>query len=245
MPGFSSYGAGVGNYGANLFQAPDTTQREVMGSVIQAADPVWGGAEFIYAKAAGAIRAAGAVQLVASWDTALGGMRLDATELANATNSARTVAVALAPMAAGTYGYFAIQGTLPVNSVSSVAAGSSMGSGNTGQLYSNTAGKQILNAVCSVPATQTVAKNNCTAANASTVLQVPNSDGWFVGAFLSGTGITAGTTVAGIDASGRFVTLSTATNAAVNGTVTATYNNGSVFYNVVTFNRPFAQGAIT
>ena len=76
-------------------------------------------------------------------------------------------------------------------------------------------------------------------------LQVPNSDGWFVGAYLSGTGIAAATTVSSIDPSGRFVTLSVVTTAAVSGSVTATYNNATIFYNVAHLNRPFAQGAIT
>ena len=57
--------------------------------------------------------------------------------------------------------------------------------------------------------------------------------------------IAAGTTVSSIDPSGRFVTLSAVTTAAVAGTVTATYNNATVFYNVAHINRPFAQGAIT
>jgi glycerol uptake facilitator-like aquaporin len=62
---------------------------------------------------------------------------------------------------------------------------------------------------------------------------------------LSGTGIAAGTTITDIDPSGTQVTLSAVTTAAVNGTVTATYNNGTIFYNVAHINNPIAQGAIT
>ncbi len=53
------------------------------------------------------------------------------------------------------------------------------------------------------------------------------------------------TRVTDIDPSGTLVTLSVATTAAVNGTVTGTYNNATIFYNVAHLNRPFAQGAIT
>jgi hypothetical protein len=44
---------------------------------------------------------------------------------------------------------------------------------------------------------------------------------------------------------GPEVTASVANSADIAGTVTLTYNNGTIFYNVVHFNRPFAQGAIT
>jgi hypothetical protein len=79
----------------------------------------------------------------------------------------------------------------------------------------------------------------------STKLQIPSADGWFIGAYLSGTGIAALTTVVDIDPSGTQVTLSVATTAIINGTVTATYNNATVFYNVAHINRALAQGPIT
>lgn len=245
MPGFAAYGAGVGNYGLNLSQTPDTVQREILGTIITAADPVWGGVEFIYARASASIRAQGLCSLQATWDAALSTWRLDATEVANTANQGRNLAVAGAPMTAGQFGWFAISGTVPVNCSASVAAGATFGIAAAGQGGANSAGKQVLNAVISAPATTTFVKTNCTAAAGSPLLQVPNSDGWFVGAYLSGTGIAAGTTVAAIDPTGRFITLSAVTTAAVNGSVTATYNNGTVFYNVATLSRPFAQGAIT
>jgi hypothetical protein len=90
-----------------------------------------------------------------------------------------------------------------------------------------------------------VAKTNCTALSGSTELRVTNSDGWFIGLYLSGTGITTGSTVADISPDGKIVTLSAATSAAVNGTVTGTYNNSTVYYNLVMMNRPFLQGQIS
>ena len=245
MPGYSSYGAGVGNYGMNLSQVPDTTQREAFGSIIQAADPVWGGVELVYARAAGSIRTYGLVTLQSVWDSTLNTFRLDATEVTNTANLGRALAVAQFAMTAGQFGWFFTAGTVPVNCNASVAAGTTFGIAATGQGGANTAGKQVLSGVISIAASQTIVKTNCFAAGGSTVLQVTNSDAWFVGAYLSGTGIAGGTIVAAIDPSGRFVTLSAATTAAVTGSVTATYNNGTVYYNVAYLNRPSAQGAIT
>lgn len=245
MPGFASYGAGVANYGLNAAQTPDTTQREVLGTIITACDPVWGGVEMIYARASASIRAFGIVTLQSTWDATLGGFRVDATEVTNTANLGRNLAVAMAAMTVGQFGWFAISGNVPVNCNASVAAGTTFGIAAAGQGGANTAGKQILSAVISVAASQTQAKANCSAANGSTLLQVTNSDGWFVGAYLSGIGIAAGTTVSAIDPSGRFVTLSAATTAIVTGTVTATYNNATIYYNIATLSRPFAQGAIT
>ena len=105
-------------------------------------------------------------------------------------------------------------------------------------------GKQVLNARIVVASTQTVAKANSFANSGSTRLRVSSADGWFAGAYLSGTGIAASCTVSDIDPSGTIVTLSAATTAAVAGTVTATYNNATVYYNVAHVNRPFAQGQI-
>jgi hypothetical protein len=76
-------------------------------------------------------------------------------------------------------------------------------------------------------------------------LQVSGDAGWFIGAYLSGTGVAAGATITDIDPSGTQVTMSAVATAAINGTVTATYNNGTIFYNVVKINNPIAQGAIT
>lgn len=245
MPGFASYGAGVGNYGVNFFQAPDTTQREGLGSIVTAVDAVWGGIEVIYARASASIRQAGLCTLQATWDTTLNTWRVDAAEVANTANLGRNLCVSLAAMTAGQFGWFAISGNVPVNSNASVAAGTTFGIAAAGQAGANTAGKQVLNAVISAAASTTFAKANCSAPSGSLFLQVPNSDGWFPGVYLSGTGIAAGTTVVAIDPANRTITLSAATTAAVTGTVTATYNNGTVFYNVAQLSRPFAQGAIT
>lgn len=223
----------------------DTTHRLPPGQLLTMADNWWGAAEFIYARAAGAIRAFGLCVVTPVFDSTLGSYRYDVTEVPNTANLGRMLAVAPCALSSGQYTWFQISGLTPVNCSASVAADTTFGIAAAGQGGANGAGKQVLNARIAAAATTTVVKAGCTAPLGSNTLQVPNSDGWFVGAYLSGTGIAAGTTVSSIDPSGRFVTLSAATTAAVAGTVTATYNNATVFYNVAHLNRPFAQGAIT
>ena len=223
----------------------DTTPRVQPGNFLTAVDNWWGTGEFIYARANGTIRAFGLCVLTPVFDSTLNSWRYDATEVPNTANLGRMLAVATLAMTAGQYAWFQISGITPVNCQASVAADTTFGIAAAGQGGANTAGKQVLNARILAAGATTVVKANCTAQKGLTVLQVSDSDGWFVGAYLSGTGIAAGTTVSSIDPSGRFVTLSAATTAAVAGSVTATYNNGTVFYNVAHLNRPFAQGAIT
>lgn len=221
------------------------------GQFITAVDPWWGAGEFVYAYAAGTIRAFGlcvltpSFQTVAAANTVANQYRYDATEVANTANQGRPLAVAMEALVAGQLGWFCLTGLVPVNSTSAVAAAAAIGIVAAGQAGALAAGKQILNADCLGLSATTVVKANCTAGIGSTQLQVPSSDGWFPGVFLSGTGIAALTTVVSIDSSGRFVTLSVATTAAVAGSVTATYNNATIFYNILRLNRAFAQGAIT
>lgn len=225
------------------YNLPDTTSRMLPGMIVSAVDPFWGGGEFMYVKANGSIRQYGLVVLTQTIVSSQ--VVYNATEVPNTANLGRTLAVAMVPASSGQFLWVCIGGVVPVNCQAAVAADTTFGIAAAGQGGANSAGKQILNARVVIASTTTVAKAGCTAASGSTKLLVPNADGWFAGAFLSGTGIAAATTVSDIDPSGTVVTLSTATTAAVAGTVTATYNNATIYYNVAHINRPFAQGAIT
>lgn len=242
---FAVIDAIVGNSPINLTMLPDTAEKVPTGTIVTANDNYWGCGEFIYARATASIRMGGVVTIAPVWDSTAGRFRTDATEIANTANLGTNVAVALAPFTVGQFGWFMITGICPVNSNASVAVGAVAGIAATGQAGANSAGKQLLNTKGVATSATTVAKANCQAPQGSLRLLTPNAEGWFIGAYLSGTGIAAGTTVVQIDADGRTVTLSAATTAAVTGTVTATYNNGTVHYNVMHLNRPFAQGAIT
>lgn len=226
-------------------QAVQSTPAHQPGLIVPGTSNYWGPGEFIYARANGSIRAFGLCVVTPSFDSTNRRWNYDVTEVPNTANLGRMLAVSMAVMASGDYGWFQIAGLTPVNCSANVAADTTFGIAAAGQGGANSAGKQVLNARVAAPGTTTVAKSNCTAANASKLLQVPNSDGWFVGAYLSGTGVGAACVVSSIDPSGRFVTMSVDSTAAINGTVTATYNNATVHFNVAHLNRPFAQGAIT
>lgn len=242
MP-YSSVIPFVGTPQVAMFGLPDTTSRAQQGIVVPFVDNYWGGAEMIYAQANGTIRM-GAVCV--DIPVVSGGKYLfQMTEAPNTAIMGRPCYIAMTPMTVGQYGWFALGGLVPVLSNATVAADTTFSLVAAGQAGALTAGKQLVNARVAVPATQTVAKTGCTANSGSTKLSIPSADGWFIGAYLSGTGIAALTIVTDIDPSGTQVTLSVATTAAVNGTVTATYNNATIFYNVAHINRPFLQGAIT
>jgi hypothetical protein len=223
----------------------DTTPRLQAGNFVTATDPWWGTGELIYARASATIATLGLCTFTPVFDSTLNSWRFDAAPVPNTANLGKSLAVSLNALASGQYGWFVISGIVPVSCNASVAADTAWGIVAAGQGGALAAGKQVLNSRVLAPATTTVVKANCQANSGSTQLLVPSSDGWFIGAYLSGTGIAAGTTVAAISPDGRTVTLSAATTALVSGSVTATYNNATIFYNVVQLNRSFAQGAIT
>lgn len=233
----------VGNQQIAFYGLPDTTERHPPGLTLTVEDSYWGSAEVIYVYANGAIRQGALVILNPT--RVSGRWRWNATEVTNTANLGRPVYVAMTSMSVGQFGWVANMGIVPVNCNASVNSDNPFGIAATGQGGALTAGKQILNARVIGAAGMVIPKAGCVANAGSNRLQVPSSDGWFVGVFLSGTGIAAGTTVAEIDPSGTIVTLSSPTTGLVNDVVTATYNNGTVFYNVVHIDRPLAQGAIT
>jgi len=235
MPGYTPQYPLLGSTGENFFFAPDTTQRQALGSIIGAVDPFWGGGEFIYLKANGTIAQGNLVQ----WDAAPGGPL--ATALANTANVGRPTAVAMAAMVTGNFGWFQIGGYAAVSATASVAAGTTFGITGAGTVGANTAGKQILNAVSAQASATTVVKANTQLVSGSVKGYATNTDGWFVGVALSGTGVQGGATLATLDPDGRTFTMSATASATGSVSVTATYTG----FIIAAINRPFVQGAIT
>lgn len=232
----------IGSAPVGNFFVPDTEQRHKLGSIITFNDPYFGGGEAIYLSmpASTALR----VGQVLAYDTVAS---FAATSVANTANLGKPLAFlmnAVASNASVQYAWGVISGQFPVYSSASIAANTALGIVAAGQAGANSAGKQILNARVTLPATTTVVKANTVTQNGSPVLKVQNTDGWFVGVSVSGTGITT-SLIIGIDPDNRTVTL--ASNATATGAVSATgtYNDATSFFNVVTCDRPFAQGAIT
>jgi len=203
-----------------------------LGQRVDAFDPYFGAGEFVYGRAGAALN----MGQVCVMDSAF-----VATAVGNTANLGRQLYIAAAPMAQDAYGWFNMSGTYPWNSTASVAAGTTVGITAAGQVGANTAGKQILGAVSVRPATTTVVKANSVTMTGWNVVQLPDTDGLFVGQTASGTGIPGATTVSSIDYAKSQVTLSN--NATANGTVSVTFTNTG--FNTVGSNRPIAQGAIT
>jgi hypothetical protein len=218
------------------------------GFLVPAEDRVWGPGEFVFARANGAIRQYGLCVMTPVWDAANLCYTVNMTEAPNTANLGRPVFVAQAAgaMAAGQYGWFMSSGITPVNCAASVAADTAWGIGGAGQGGAVSAGKSILNSRIVTAATQTVIKAALRGAIGDTKIEVANTDGWFVGGYLSGAGVAAGATITSIDPLGKYVNASAVHTGALDGVnVTVTYNNAAIFYNVAVLNRAGAQGPIT
>lgn len=229
----------------NAFNA-DTTALYPLGYQAQAFDDFFGPVELIYGKAGGAIRQYGLCVCLPVLNSTTKQWDITFTEVPNTANLGRALYVSAGDLANGEYGWFIQAGLTPVNCQASVAADTTFGIAAAGQGGANSAGKQILGGRVVAAGATTVVKVASAGIVGSTTLVVADTQGWFRGVYLSGTGIQAGTTVTAIDPDNRTVTLSLALTASpIGASITATYNNGTVFYNVAHLNRPIAQGAIT
>lgn len=233
----------IGNQQIALYGLPDLVARHQPGLLLDVVDNYWGGARMQYVRAAGTIRQGGLVVLTHTFVS--GAWRADASEVPNTANLGRSLYVAMTSATAGQFFWVVFAGLAVINCQAAIAADTTLGIAAAGQGGANTAGKQILNARVVGASTITSAKTNCFGLNGALQITVPNSDGWFIGGFLSGTGVGAAAVVTDISPDGKTVTVSVANTAQITGTVTLTYNNGVIFYHVVHINAPFAQGAIT
>lgn len=222
----------------------DATAQVPTGTIANAVDPWWGGGEFIYAQASGAVLAMQACVLTASFDSTNKRWQYKATAVPNTANTGKSLCVSQCAVTDTYFSWFMLSGLTPVNCNASVAADTACGVAAAGQLGAIGNGKQIVNARVVAAASTTVAKAGCTGASGSAFVDVPDTDGWFPGVYISGTGIAAGAYVVSIDPGGRRVKLSGNNTASVNGTLTATYNNATIYYNVLHMDRAFVQGQI-
>ena len=225
---------------------PDTVAKFPLGTIMAGVDPYWGGGEFIYLQYP--LSQAVKVGAVMAYNAATSFL---SSLVANTALLSCPVAIALnaaASSASAQYGWFQIAGQAVIWSSASVAADTGIGvvaAGQGGAISALAGGKAINGARVTLPATTTVAKAGI-ADSGGSILKVPNTDGWFVGAQLTGTGVGAACLISAIDHDNRTVTMSVVTTAAIaGGTVTATYNDATNFFNVATINRPQMQGPIT
>lgn len=233
-----------------VFPAPASLSPSLVplspGFIAEVEDPVWGPGEAVWARAGGSIRLAGLCVLTPVWDSTNLVYNYNMTECPNTANLGRAVYVYLGNTAitVGQYGWFLCTGRYPVNGTATVAADTTAGITAAGQIGANTAGKQLLNARVMTPATQTVVSAG-SGLIGDTKINLVNTAGFFPGVYVSGTGVGAAAICSFVDPNGKFILVTVANSAAVSGNVTATYNNATIFYNVLEMNRTFAQGAIT
>ena len=241
------YGAGYNGPGGAPTSMPN-------GLIVPGFDNYWGGVEFLYAAFTGAVQPWAPVIFTPAIVNAR--YAFVASALPNTANQARSIGFNIALQAAGQWGWCAVSGLTPVLSTASVAANTPMGITGAGTLGASSAGKEIENLNSILPATTTVAKNVSITSGQPFVLVTGNNtiDGLFIGCAVSGTGIPAGAVVQSLDADGRRFTMSAGRG--VGGAVvtptqsggivlTGTYNDGTNFYNIAQYDRPFAQGRIT
>lgn len=228
------------------------------GLIVEAEDPVWGPGEFIFARANGTIRLYGLCVLTEVWDSTNKVYTYNMTECPSTALLGRAVYVAIGTGAGvassvnaftvGQYGWFLMTGRTPVNgSAASGAADSQIGLGTVGQVSGTVAAsKQVVNARTVTASTQTVAAATTSfGASGDFRIGLASTAGFFVGGYLSGTGVGASAIVTAVDQLNGVITASVANSAQVTGNVTITYNNATIFYPVVSFQRAFAQGNIT
>lgn len=212
-----------------------------------AEDPVWGWGEFVFARAGGSIRLYGGCVLLPVWDATNKVYTYNATEWPTTTllGKAAYVYQGKTAITVGQYGWFMTSGRTPVNGTVTVAADVAAGHNAAGQLTANANGLQVVNARVITPATQTVVAASTSGASGDTVIGLASTSGFFPGVYVSGTGVGAAAIVSSVDPISRTITVTVANSAQVSGNVTATYNNATIFYNVLEMNRAFLQGQIT
>lgn len=142
----TSYNAALGMQAIAL-AAVDTVQRVATGTILKGFDDNLGEAEFIYLPGV----AASAAGDVVVYDLSPGAAAIVRALSGTHANSGRPVAVAIAAVPAGSFGWFQISGAAVVGAVAGTAAGGKVFlTATAGQISSTTiAGTQLLGAFVS------------------------------------------------------------------------------------------------
>jgi hypothetical protein len=215
----------------NDWFAPDTTARHPLGFKVTAVDPYWGLGTFMYVKSGAAILKGSLV----AWDEAYLGELLP-----SAVTQGFPWGVAMAPMAADTYGWIQLEGRAVYKTNATVAADGVVAIAADGILGATATGKQLIGVRNRVAATGTKTVSAGTVTG-TYKLTTPGYDGFFIGMALSGTGIPASTVVAKLDPDGRTIYTGSAIgtvgdkNSTATGTITLTgtytgYGSGIISY---------------
>lgn len=211
---FSVIGSLAGAQPFNDWFAPDTTQRHVLGTKVDAVDPFWGQGAFMYVKSTDAILKGS----LCAWNELH-----EAGLLPSAVTQGFPWGVAMAPMASGTFGWIQVEGRVVYKTNATVAADGVVAVAAAGILGATATGKQLIGVRNRKAATGTETVANVNTTNGSGVLYCVNGyDGLFLGAALSGTGIPASAIVVKLGADGKTVYSGTTIGGAADKLATAT-----------------------
>lgn len=217
------------------------------GSLYTAEDPVWGPGEVVFARAGGTIPLANLTVLTTVWDATNKVFTYNMVVAPNTANTGRPCYIYLGntQITVGQYGWFLATGRYPVSSNATVAADVAVGVVAAGQIGAFAAGKEVNNARVATPATNTVTATAAGGSTGGNQIFLTSTQGFFPGVYVSGTGVGAAAICSFVDPLGRYILVTVVNTAAPSGTITATYNNATIFYNVLEVNRSFMQGQIT
>ena len=217
------------------------------GFIVTAEDPVWGPGEFVFGQANGNIRLYGGCILTEVWDSTNKYYTYNFSEWPTTTNLGQPGFIYQGNVAltTGQYGWFMTSGRTPVNSTASIAANVAAAHNAAGQVTANAASLQLMNARVITPATQTVTASATSGNSGAFQIGLTSVAGFFVGGYISGTGVGTAAICQAIDPIGKTINVTVANSAAPSGTITCTYNNATIFYNVLSMNRMGLQGPIT
>lgn len=209
------------------------------GFLARAQDPVWGPAEFVFARAGAGIRLAGPCQYLPVWDATNKVFTYNMIEWTATANAGRSyyIYVGNTALTTGQYGWFMTSGRYPMNCTASIAADAKVGHNAAGQGTADAATFGVEGAIVVTPATQTVTATAISGITGSNQIFLSSTAGFFPGVYVSGTGVGAAAICSFVDPLGRYILVTVVNSAAVTGTITATYNNATIFYNVVECNR--------
>lgn len=237
MTGYVNLNGNVGAGPLNDITNPaDVVKKFPLGMVADGLDPYFGYGKFLYLQFP-LSQAVGVGRLLMISDQTM----VTADAPSTALQGFPVVVSRQACISAATpqYGWFQNEGITPIQMNATVLAGAAVGIAAAGVGGTNVAGKQLLNARNLQPNTFAISKANTSTQNNSAVIQVPSTDGLFLGLTASGTGISG--TIIGLGANGRDVTLSAPATAT--GVISATFTYTG--FGLVHISNPFAQGAIT
>jgi len=208
------------------------------GFIATAEDPVWGPGEFVFGRVSAGIRIYGGCMALPVWDSTNRVYTYNFLEWTATANAGRPYYVYQGNRAgvAGEYAWFQTSGRSPLNCDATVAAGVAVGHNAAGRGSADAATLGIEGAICITPATQTVVSAGSGVIGEFTI-RLQNIEGFIIGGYVSGTGVGAAAIISGRDEIAKTITVTVANSAAVTGNVTVTYNNATIFYNVLEMNR--------